>query len=216
MKQDLCILLVVTILNSCNQDKNVELIIFDSLYQGLWAETMWEYRFKKDGTFIFKTQGHYDNSITTGTYAIKKKVLLLNPNSDWMTLDGVLKTRLKVISDECIRDFDNYYYCTSTDSINHYIVSNYSYKEFVFPIMDNLPIVKEAKSKINFKYDDYEPKMYYEGIIVDNSVELHRYSLVNFEEDDNRFYLTLLVQKKPFKIFEYDSKGDNLTLVYER
>jgi hypothetical protein len=105
---------ILALLTSCADKKEY----LNKTYEGHWMETVWTYQFKDNGEFIFKTEGHYDYSQEKGRYILVDSVLLLNPDTDWSTLHGVLKTRLKIVSPECIRDYDNNFYCLTIDSVS--------------------------------------------------------------------------------------------------
>lgn len=189
---------------------------FNKTYEGLWAETRWIYKFKKDGTFKFITEGHYDFSEHSGNYIIKDSIMFLNPDTDWPMLDGVLKTRLRIMSSDCIRDFDNNYYCMTTDSINEFIEQKYVFNEKAVEVIDNLNVVKDEKNRISshHKGDSLEFSIDYNGIIVVNRKEYHIFSLDRWTIEGSRRYLTFLVTKRPFEVYQHDYSGNKLTKVF--
>ncbi len=189
---------------------------FDKTYQGFWADTQWTYKFENDGTFKFITEGHYSFSEHSGNYIIKDSLIFLNPDTDWPMLDGVLKTRLKVMNADCIRDFDNNYYCTTIDSMNEFTNRQYLFNENVSKVIDNLEVVKEEKSRIStyHKGDSLAFRIGYNGIIVVNKKEYDCFSLDQLTLGNPKSYLTFLVTKNPLEVYKLDNAGHKLTKVF--
>jgi gamma-glutamylcyclotransferase (GGCT)/AIG2-like uncharacterized protein YtfP len=197
---------------SCDDRK----LYFDKTFEGLWAETFWTYEFKSDGTFKFITNGHYSDSEYSGDYIIKDSLIFLDADTDWPVLDGVLKTRLSIISENCLRDFDNNYYCVTIDSMNDFISKQYEFNERVIKLIDELEEVRDEKRRIS-TYDNgdhYKFRIKYDGIIVIDKREYHCFNFNQATFEDSRTFLTFLVTENPFEIYQHDNAGNKLTKVY--
>lgn len=202
---------------SCNStDQSEKFTTFKKEFVGLWAETEWTYKFNEDGSFVFKSDGHYDISTDSGIYVLIDSLILLSPETDWKMYDGVLKTRLKIISDNCIRDFDDNYYCESTDSLNFHIDKEYEWQEQTKLILDSLPVVIKAKSKNeNMDPNSFPDKFDFYKIIVIEGIEYYSFRLKRRDGLEYFTLLKMLIKKDPFEIYQHHSKGDSLSLIYK-
>jgi hypothetical protein len=131
---------------SCQQYGD-QVKFIDKIYQGHWAETDWTYSFKKDGSFVFTTLGHFGNTTHTGKYSIIDNIILLNPDSDWGSFHGVLKEKLKIVNRDCLRDFDSNYYCLDWEVLEEYKEQEYFFQENTIRILDSIPMVCRGKKK---------------------------------------------------------------------
>ena len=209
----LCLLLL-----SCQQNDN-KADFLDKEYVGLWASTEWSYSFKKDGRFTFTSSGHYGNVAEEGKYAVIDDMILLNPDSDWHSLQGVLKPRLKLISSGCLRDYDGNYYCTDTDSTNYYIEQKYEFEEQVEGLLDKLPEVAHERKRLSYYMAKdsslEEPFIGFDKMLIVNNEEYYVFSLFQWNDKETYSYLDFLVKKNPFEIYQHYSSGDSLALVYK-
>ena len=195
----------------------------DKEFEGFWAETGWYYDFNKDGTFTFKSEGHYGDVIQTGQYAILGDKILLSPNSDWEIIHGVLETRLKIVSEDCIRDYDNNYYCQDLDKMYLIRDKEFSFQDSVALILDSLDIVTREKRRVNFRATEEEKiklKIVFDKILVVDGEDYQVFSLYGTKERsimdyDEYTFLNFLVKKQPFEIYQHHSSGDSLALVYK-
>lgn len=203
---------------SCKPQKQSSKIDFiGKEFHGFWAETSWKYKFAKDGSFTFKCEGHYDFNTYKGIYTVLDSIILLIPDSDWQVFDGVLETKLRIMSNECIRDFNDNFYCTSTDSINFYNDKKYEFQEKMMALLDSLPETKSAKKEALSRDSTVKFRYGYNRIIVVNKIEYHAFDLDKMYEDDGRSYTqeTFLIKKQPFEIYLHDLKGNALSLIYK-
>ncbi len=217
--QPKCILIGIFLLSfvgGCTHKKDSGAFI-RAKYEGYWAETMWTYEFKQNGQFIFVTSGHYGNVIDSGFYLIKDSLILLNPRSDRRVADGVLMTRLKIINPECLRDYENNFYCTSLDNINELTDREFAFQENVKNILDTLQKIRIQKARIASKYPEPNLAIVYSGIVLIDNREFHDFRLINYDIDTGmRTYLSFLATREPFDIFEYDHMNDKMTSVLIR
>lgn len=194
-------------------------ITMDTQFQGYWADTSWTYEFKANGQFVFKSDGHYGKVEDEGFYLIKDNLLFLNPNTDWHTFDGVLKTRLRILSKDCIRDFDNNYYCVSLDTLNQLNEKEWAFKSRVIEIVDTLQIVEHEKKRVASNYPENEKldfEIMYNQIVVIDGKEFHEFNLGRYDIKDGRLsYLTFLAKKEPFEIAEYGRSGNEISIIYK-
>ena len=202
-------------LASCREEDR----FINGKYEGLWADTFWTYEFKHNGQFIFKSEGHYGDVTDYGFYLVKDSLLLLNPRTDWHVLDGVLKTRLKMVNGNCLRDFESNYYCLSIDATNRFIDDEIAFQDRVIAIGDTLQFVKEEKERMASYHSTDEQLAFeidYSGIIMIDNKEFHQFDLVRYDmRDGRRNYLTFLATKEPFEIFQHNSAGNRLSLIYK-
>ncbi|HFA51083.1 MAG TPA: hypothetical protein ENJ95_18885 [Bacteroidetes bacterium] len=73
-------------------------------YISYWGETYWEYKFKKNGKFIWKAEGHYGNVKERGTYEIIEDTLYLFYTNNKLKKEGVLNHKYLIQGDSCILD----------------------------------------------------------------------------------------------------------------
>ncbi|HRK80801.1 MAG TPA: hypothetical protein PLZ12_05110 [Saprospiraceae bacterium] len=214
----LLIFYFLVFLTACkSKDESNSHAIAEKELLGFWADTAFTYKFNKDGTFVFKSKGHYGNSSEYGIYTILDDLILLVPNTDWKAFDGVLKTKLKIMSSSCIRDFNDHYYCLANDLVNYYSDQVNDFQEKTIDILTELPDVVSLKRDI-FKYDtDKETNIViaYVGITVIEKNEFHSFILKNTSMLNNRTYSSFLVKKNPFEIYQYNLKGNSLRLLYK-
>ena len=215
---------VMFLMVSCDSKRTLREEIKSNLckheYYGMWAETIWTYQFHKDGTFTFLCDGHYDvNHKEMGIYTVLDSFILLVPHTDWDVYWGALKTKLKYIDENCIRDYNGYYYTSNFDSINYYNGLKYDFEEFTISVLNGLEEVIEEKARFPEKdaWPVPNPRFYYDGITVVNNVELHAFSLINYDDSPHRNNLiSLFIKKTPFEVYQYNSAGNKLTLIYEK
>lgn len=207
---------ILIVLTSC-KGKNR---LLDKKYEGYWMDTGWTYEFRDNGQFIFKSMGHYGNVVDSGFYFLQDSLIFLNPRTDWHVFDGVLKTRLKIINANCIRDFDSNYYCDAVEEKDKFNETELAFQERVKGIVDTLQVVKDEKERVSSYHPDKEEldfEIIYDGIIVIDNKEFHAFSLARYDRIDGRqSYLTLLATKNPFKIFQHDIAGDKISLIYKK
>jgi hypothetical protein len=203
------------LLVSCKSENTNNKIVGKEFF-GYWADNLWTYHFKKDGTFVFSSKGHYTNAVEYGIYTIVDDFILLVPNTDWKVLDGVLKTKLKITSDECIRDFNDHYYCLTQDSVNYHTDLVENFQEKTISILDSLPSVRELKREIAINEAHENPVLMiaYTGILVIENIEFQSFALKNTHPSNHRSYSTYLVKKHPFEIYQQNLKGNPLSLLY--
>lgn len=192
----------------------------DKNFQGLWAETTWIYEFKSDGHFKLKAEGHYDFAEYSGTYIINDGIVFLNPDSDWQLLDGTLKPRLKIINSECLRDFDDNFYCSSIESTNKMIEREWEFKSKMISLLDTLSITKQEKEKTELTkgestLGDFVVSFKYDGIIVDKKRELHAFILDKSDYLNSWTIERYLINKAPFEIYQHTTRRDSLVLIYK-
>jgi hypothetical protein len=204
---------------SCSKSK-----ISGKKFTGYWAETKFEYLFKEKGNFIFKTEGHFGNTLSEGKYSMIDTVVLLYPFTDWNRFHGVLQTRL-IYNDqiECLQDFDNRFYCQNIDSINTNILR---VEKMNSKIINRLFKVKEVKEKQEeykeeIKAESNFLRFDYEGIILIDNNQFHSYQLkkkIDFEAPLYRFneniqYHFYLVSLEKNLIYKHHSREDSLSIV---
>ncbi len=206
--------MILTLLTSCVNKKEY----FSKTYEGTSMETLWTYHYKDNGEFIFKTEGHYGFTEEGGHYTLLDSIILLNPDTDWSTLDGVLKTRLKVVSPNCIRDYDNNFYCVKIDSVYEKMDTELSFELKVIELLDTMILVKDEREKWSRNLVDkvLEFGIEYQFIIKVDNQEYHRFDLVRHQGIVDEWHdLRFLVKKRPLEIYQHKISGDSLTLIYK-
>ncbi|MBI3221196.1 MAG: hypothetical protein HYZ44_16930 [Bacteroidetes bacterium] len=185
----------------------------DKKYEGFWADTWWTYEFNRDGQFIFRSEGHYGNVVDSGFYVIKDSLMFLNPTTDWPVFHDVLKTKLRIIDSNCLRDFNSNYYCTSVVTINQLNEKEWAFQDNVIFILDNLQIVKDKKESISSKYpktEDLGFRIIYSGILIIDHKEFYKFDLSMYDLTHGPLIcLSFLATKEPFDIFEYENGYEN-------
>ena len=196
---------------SCSQERTQ----LNKRFEGYFAETTWRYSFEADGKFTFQSEGHFGNSTVNGTYVFADSTIFLSPETEWGVRNGVLKTKLKIISPECVRDYDGNYYCTSIDSVNTYVDEEMTFQSKVIAILDGTSAVKDERLKIiNAKTDDLmDVEIRYGGIIVIKNEEYHFFHLNESSLQETTTHLTFVVRKDPLEIYQHSSRGDSLELL---
>ncbi|MBT31938.1 MAG: hypothetical protein CMO01_19950 [Thalassobius sp.] len=191
-------------------------------FHGFWAETEWLYQFNNDGTFKFSNDGHYGGSDVKGMYAVIDSIILLNPETDWVSSDGVLMPKLKIINSETLRDYFINFYCKDLDSLNYYNGNKYEVEDKIKELLSSIP---ECKSKIieleNNAIENEnlsEPQLEFDKIFKVNGEEFLSFNLYQFDEADyhNQYSsLRMFVKKSPFEVYKYEIAGDQLHLIYK-
>ena len=105
-------IITVCFASTCNGKK----IKLEEKYIGFWYESSWVYEFDTNGNFIFTTGGHFGESTERGRYKIIEDQVFLIPDNDWHEED-VFKKELFIYSNNCLRDNDNNFYCTSEEEL---------------------------------------------------------------------------------------------------
>jgi hypothetical protein len=202
---------------NCSNVNSSDPKFIDETFHGLWAETEFIYRFRSDGTFELETKGHYSFDKYPGTYFLLDNILYLTARTEWQVFDGVLKERLKLIDNKCLRDRDSNFYCVSIDELNERMDQQFSWEEEVTAILDSLPVVKEKRAKITLPDEEFYERARFRcnGIIKVNNQELYHFAFTKPVQHADRTYLNLFVQKAPFKIYLYNLPGNSLTLLQE-
>lgn len=207
-------LFVILFSIACAKPNGDTIYYFKKNFVGLWADTEWNYRFYPDGRFEMECKGHYDFNTYSGTYFIVDSIVYLNPHSDWQVRAGVMQTRLKITKSDCLRDINNYFYCTTIDDLNAHIEDEYEWQEKIILILDSIPSVIAKKKVIRINDDYGKAKISYNGIIVVTQNELHHFTLEKYSMEDSRRYMDFLVQKFPLSIYVHHHIRDSLTLIY--
>lgn len=190
-------------------------------FTGYWAETEWTYKFKQDGTFRFIANGHIDTGEYKGRYIISDSTIFLNPDTDWQTFNGVIKPRLKIFNKECLRDYENNFYCKGYETIDKLNEKEFEFQSKIISILDTMSMVKEEKERLIKIKDnralkvDPEVRIMYSGIIVIDRQEFHQFSVERVTMFDTWRGLDFLVRKRPIEIYEHLSIGDSLRLVFK-
>jgi len=194
---------------SCSSNKkDGKLQTIDKTFSGMWAETEWTYIFRKDGLFIFESNGHYGNTREMGSYFIVDSSIYLTPNSDWLLLDGVLKTKLKMVDKECVRDAENNFYCQRWEDVSEKSEMEYQFQQYAISIMDSLNCVMDCKEEMIDHKDFKDAKIEYDRIFMINKEEFHKFDLVRYDLKGRSQWLRLLVRKHPFEIYYYKFNGE--------
>jgi len=208
------VLLFAVLMTSCTSNlKKDRMQTIDKTFFGLWAETEWTYIFRKDGLFIFESNGHYGFAREMGSYIIVDSSIYLTPNSDWMLLDGVLKTKLKIIDERCIRDADNNFYCQKIEDTDKRAHAEYEFQQYAISIMDSLNCVMDCREEMIDHKDFNKAEIVYDRIFLINKEEFHKFDLVRYDLKGYSQWLRLLVRKNPFEIYYYKFNSE-LKLVY--
>jgi hypothetical protein len=209
LKASILIIFLATLF-SCREKRPY----LDHTFEGLFVETIWKYTFNTDGRFTFQSEGHYGNTIVSGTYILSDSVIFLNPETEWGVRNGVLKTKLKIINSECVRDYDCNYYCTTPDAINSHVDEEMTFQSKVIAILDSTSVVKDERLKIATKMDELtDVEIRYGGIIVIKNEEYHFFYLNKYNLQETITHLTFVVRKNPFEIYQHSMQGDNLELL---
>src|SRR5690606_34359466 len=183
---------------SCHDgsSRTVQNKFLDRRYEGYWAETLWTYEFKPDGKFIFTSEGHYGNVADYGVYLVQDSLLILTPRTDWRVLSGVLKTKLRIMSENCIRDFDSNFYCLPIDSTYRYTDEEFVFQDRVIGFMDTLQIVRKEKDRIatnHLGHEAFDLEIDFDGIIMIDGKEFQAFHLSTYDNiEGRRNYLTFL------------------------
>lgn len=189
----------------------------DETFRGLWADTEFIYRFRSDGTFELETKGHYTFGKYPGTYFLLDSTFYLTASTEWQVFDGVLKERLTLVDNKCLRDRDFNFYCVSIDELNKRMEQQFSWQEEVTAKLDSLPIVKAKRSEVSKPGEEFyqSARFHYNGVIKVNNQDLHNFAFNKPTQHEDRTYLNILVQKDPFKIYLHNLQGNSLTLLQE-
>lgn len=173
--------------------------------------------FRPNGTFTFQSEGHYGNSIVEGIYVLSDSIVFINPETEWTVRHGALKTKLKIINAECVRDYDDNYYCTDMDSVNHHIDQEMAFQAKVIGILDRSSVVRNERQRLETKgLDDLtDVALTYGGIIVIKSEEYHLFYLNEISLEDTFTHLRFVVSKHPLEIYQHSLQGDHLQLLID-
>lgn len=114
MKGLLIILALTTLVSFTFIDRDC--LVIEGNYYGSWASTTWEYHFKKDQSFSFKSNGHFGNTNSYGNYSIKDDTLILNSvHSDIGSQEGFYNfnnDKFLIEGDSCVISLGTGYdYC---------------------------------------------------------------------------------------------------------
>lgn len=206
--------LLIILIISCNSHKESKWrLSFNKEYTGFWAETIWTYQFKRNGTFVFKSEGHYGTIEESGQYVILDSIILLNPKTDWQVYDGVLQTKFKITNNNCLRDYDNNSYCMSLDSLNFQINKKYEWEEKTEEIINNLPITIKVKGAVS---DSSTFDLQFNRIANIDFKEFYLFSLYERKHLKRFPKLNFVVKKNPFEIYQHHSINDSLSLIYKQ
>lgn len=184
--------------------------------------------FRKDGTFKFKNElGVNKEGPITGTYVISDNIIFLNPDTDF--LDQDLNLKLKLINSDCLRDYDNVFYCTDSLAGENLTQAEGKFQEETISILDTIREVREEREyleKVNQKWLQRSPfqilasdiSVDYLGIVVVDRRELH---LFEYDKVDTiyhnppKYSIRLLVHKEPLEIYRLYDFTDSLRLIYK-
>lgn len=219
MKINLFLLLILfSVILFCGSCKKGNI---DHSYLGFWAETQYTYSFYPNNEFLFTCRGHFGDCFVKGKYAKIDSFLLLIPATDWDMHQGVLKTKF-LYQENCIRDFDNNYYCGYRDSTNNRLEKAWTVQEKIEERLLEIPMIKEAiveKSDSTMSYFDL-PRFRYDGIIHINFEEFHQYILTKKNPNESLFSRRIWIQHMDFvvniktnSIYQHTMNHDSLSYV---
>lgn len=103
---------------------------FDKTFSGCWAETFWNFEFKKNGDFTRVSNGHFGNTIVKGKYQIKNDTLkILNGFKDTY---GTINENYIIQEDTILIDVKlGYGYVKSSKKHNETMKCGLSYPEII-------------------------------------------------------------------------------------
>jgi len=162
------------------------------------------YDFKRDGTFTFRNRLGHDTA-ATGTYIISNDIMFLDPDTDFHDRD--IRVKLKVLSNDCLRDYDNIYYCSDSLQCEKVVSEDYAFQEEVVSILDTLPEITRQKERLDSIDGKFGGKVWiasdlsveHQGIIVVNRQEFHLFEYETARTAGYNIYF--LVRKSPFEIY---------------
>lgn len=213
------ILVILFSIFSCKEHK-----ISEKKFTGFWAETTFEYSFRKGNEFNFVTEGHFGNTMTTGKYSIIDSIILLYPYTDWNRFHGVLKTRMIYVDQmNCIKDFENRFYCEDLDAINR---TNESVERLKSRVIKKLLSVRDVSKKYEEFCDKVQKEFSYlhfdyEGIILIDNRQFHSFQLKKKNESYklspmpylNVQHQLYLVNLEDRVIYKHHMREDSMSLV---
>ncbi len=182
------------------------------------------YRFKSDGVFEYENKTGWRQGLVTGRYAILDSIILLYPDTE-NRLDREFNPKLKIINSQCVRDFDGTFYCTNKEIGKKLSDLEIKFEEEIVDILDTLKEVIEERARLdslNLEFLKNREKQVlvsaltvdHNGIIVVDRQELHVFQYIRSDSNPRKYFLTLLVRKKPFEIYRLNS-ADEMTLIYK-
>jgi len=185
--------------SSCQRKSNY----LDATYKGAWYDTWFDYTFKPNGNFIYKTRGHYGYTTTKGKYAIIDSVILLRPYTKWHLSQNVLKSGLIITNENtCLYDSKKHYYCINEDD-------SYAFEEKhrnKLGIITNRLLQLEDVQKTLSEYptpQTYDEQEYYPKFEFENTIWL----------DKRLYYRIKLKERNRESDYEYSFIGDHQYLV---
>jgi len=169
-------------------------------FKGSWASTYWDYNFKKDGTFTFKSTGHFGYTITKGKYEIKGDTIVLNAKGERNKVPPALDIRnekLIIDGDSCVIDYNlRYDYCNAKKSKRTYEVEKGKFVELEY---------SSRKRNIKFPQTKARTKQEEESLVEILMEALNDSTLLTHYQFENKE-----LSRKPIitSYFEFDNKYD--------
>ncbi len=193
---------------SCQQEQVIQL---KSTYTGFYAETKWTFFFFTNNDYQLKFEGHIGNSLRKGRYFICDSTIVLLNDTEYF---GEFETkRLKIIDNNCLRDFWNNYYCDTQE--------NYAkiYKEKFHETLSNIAIIedfhlfKKARKKAIKNDSLVDLRLRFEGIKIVNREEVFEYVLKSWLPEYRRYQIHERVYIKPNPIRFYETRDGKLVQI---
>lgn len=176
--------------------------------------------FSRNGTFKIVEF----NDTTAGKYEIYDGFVVLN-YSDFYGNNK--SSKFKIVSTECIRDFDNAFYCTDEETSQKLNEAEFKFRDEIVAMLDTLREVRLYRDALVEINRDYFKKYPYQGIVSDLYVDYLGIDLVDNEEfhvflyvkpdtsGSREYFVRFLVHKNPLEIYSVADTGRSMKSIYK-
>lgn len=173
-------------------------------FNGGWAETKWMYSFFSDGRYVLKSEGHLAGTPKYGDYFKKDSTIILIPATSYF--DNEMLNRLKVINENCIRDYAGYFYCKEWEMLNEMSEKQWKAEELVIEKIERLDLMIEKRSQLMSRDSTKKYILRNEGIVILDEGEYAEYELQGWFEPlrRNQVHLRFYVKFDPIQIYDMD------------
>ncbi|MGB0868307.1 MAG: hypothetical protein ACPGSD_01805 [Flavobacteriales bacterium] len=173
-------------------------------FKGWWASTSWEYEFKENNTFTFKSLGHFGNTFTSGKYKMIGDTIFLNSKKTRNILNNSIELndkKLLIDGDSCIIDFYlRFDYCNSNIQKRYY-----EFEPGVKSEMDHNSRIR------NIKYPQVKAKTTQE---IENLIQLLNIALNDSNLAQYYHFENTSLGRKPIIASYFELKQENELKIY--
>ncbi|MFK7933446.1 MAG: hypothetical protein AB8G22_08040, partial [Saprospiraceae bacterium] len=180
----------------------------EGVYRSYFADSVFTYKFFADGSYLLHSDGHIGRGFTTGLYAKGNDILFIREDNDHF---GNCESKtFRIIDEDCIRSYDNYYYFSDTLNAMELVNNTVDYSHRILDSINNLSIWVDKAEEILQQDSTVNTYPHEDGIKTISGEDYVEYAMVKFLIKYSRYQYFYRVYVKPMTFEVYRFENDSL------